>query len=84
MRRDLLKLPSVFDSTKTYEGIPVFDVLLFAKRISPVLYVMGKYAFNSLVAAFPDNKDDDIITKRQDLKDDTLLEKIQFILRSGY
>jgi len=75
MRRDSLRLPSLFDTTKTFDGLPAYDVLLFAKRINPVLYVMGKYAYNSLVAAFPDSRAENIIIDRQNFKDDTLFEK---------
>ena len=69
-------LENYFDSTQTFDDIPSYDVLLFSKRISPVLYLMGKYAYNSLVQAFPDQKDPDIIRKRQDYKDPTLLDKL--------
>jgi len=69
-------LNNFFDSTETFEDLPVYDVLLFAKRINPVLYVMGKYSYNSLVNAYPDHKDEDIITKRQDFVDTTLTDKL--------
>ena len=69
-------LNNFFDSTETFGDLPVYDVLLFAKRINPVLYVMGKYSYNSLVNAYPDHKDEDIITKRQDFVDTTLTDKL--------
>jgi Asp-tRNA(Asn)/Glu-tRNA(Gln) amidotransferase C subunit len=48
-RRDKTVLENYLDSTKVYGDLPVYDVLLFSKRVSPVLYVMGKYAYNSLI-----------------------------------
>jgi hypothetical protein len=70
-------IENFFDSSaKILDDLPAYDLLLFSKRISPVLYVLGKYAFNSLVTAFPDQKDPDIIRKRQDFKDTTLLDKM--------
>jgi hypothetical protein len=65
---------SHFDSTKNYEGIPAYDVLLFSKRINPVLYLMGNHAYNSIIglqAKDPDN----IIEERQKLKDPSLISK---------
>lgn len=67
-------LADQFDSSKTYEA-PVYDVLLFAKKISPVLFLMGKYAYNSLINAYPDSNDDAIVSNRQNFVDDSLLEK---------
>jgi hypothetical protein len=65
---------SHFDSTKNYEAIPAYDVLLFSKRISPVLYLLGKYSYNSIIEM--DIKDQDtLIDERQNHKDSTLLSK---------
>lgn len=69
-------IENFFDSTETFGDLPAYDLLLFSKRISPVLYALGKYAYNSLVDAFPDQKDPDIIRKRQDYTDNTLLDKM--------
>jgi hypothetical protein len=64
-----------FDSTKVYPDLPVYDVLLFAKRINPVLYVMGKYSYNSLVTMNVKNQDN-IVDERQKFKDETLITKL--------
>lgn len=36
-------------TNKAYPGIPSFDLLLFAKKINPLLYVLAKYSFNDIV-----------------------------------
>jgi len=71
-RKTGYSIANYFDSTETFEDLPVYDVLLFGKRINPVLYLMGKYSYNSLVNAYPDHKDVDIIRKRQEFVDVTL------------
>jgi hypothetical protein len=75
-RKTSYEIENFFDSTDIIEDLPAYDVLLFSKRISPVLYLMGKYAYNSLVDAFPDQNDPDIIRKRQDYRDPTLINKL--------
>jgi hypothetical protein len=72
-KRDTLSLDSYFDSTKTYMNIPVYDILLFSKRINPVLYVMAKYAYNSLISMDVKNPDK-IIDERMNLKDEKMVE----------
>jgi hypothetical protein len=44
-------------SKNIYENIPKYQILLFNKSISPFLYIMSKYAYNSLVkATIPENE----------------------------
>jgi len=76
-RKQVYPLVDMFNSTEVYDDLPVYDVLLFANKINPVLYVMGKYAFNSIVSAdgiFTDTKDINI-DKLQAHRDTTLIEK---------
>jgi hypothetical protein len=70
---NLLTLDSYFDSTKSYDKLPSYEVLLFSKRVSPVLYVMGKYAYNSLVNMTVTNKDK-IVDERMNYKDTSLID----------
>jgi hypothetical protein len=72
-RRDNISLDSFFDSTQSYhEKFPSYDIILFSKRISPILYVMSKYAFNSLVKM--NVKDDTrLIEERQQHVDTSLI-----------
>jgi hypothetical protein len=69
-------LNDFFDTTKSYV-VPSFDVLLFSKRINPVLYVMGKYAYNSIVGMEVKNKDT-IILERESLRDKSLFNKFNY------
>jgi hypothetical protein len=44
-------------SKDTYHEVPKYQILLFNKSISPFLYIMSKYAYNSLVTAtIPENE----------------------------
>lgn len=72
-QRDLVSLDSHFDSTKTYMDLPVYDILLFSKRVNPVLYVMGRYAYNSLISMDVKNPDK-IIDERMNYKDEKMVE----------
>jgi len=65
-RKQTSPLIDAFDSTKIYNELPVYDVLLFANKINPVLYVMGKYAYNSIVST------DGIFTETKDINIDAL------------
>jgi hypothetical protein len=72
-RKDNVSLDSMSDSTKSYEDyFPSYDVILFSKRISPVLYVMAKYAFNSLVKMKVKDKER-LIEERQNHRDPSLI-----------
>jgi hypothetical protein len=74
MKKETITLDSVFDSTESYPNIPVYDVLLFSKRVNPLLYVMSKYAYNSIVNMKVENNDY-LITERENYKDPTLVDK---------
>jgi hypothetical protein len=74
-RRDYLTLNSHFDSTKSYTDIPVYDVLLFSKRVSPILYAIGRYAYNSLISMEVKNEDK-IIEERQNFRDEKLIDNL--------
>jgi hypothetical protein len=72
-KRDSIVLNSFFDSTKSYIDLPVYDVLLFSKRINPILYFMAKYAYNSLIGMEVKNQDR-IIDERQSFRDLNLIK----------
>jgi len=58
-----------------YMDFPSYDTLLFAKRVNPVLYVLGKYAYNSLVTMEikdPINR----VKEITEYKDDSLIKKL--------
>jgi hypothetical protein len=74
MKKDKITLDSVFDSTLSYTNLPVFDVLLFSKRVNPLLYVMSRYAYNSVIDMDVKNPDN-LITEREEYKDPTLIDK---------
>jgi hypothetical protein len=72
-KRDEAELSSHFDSTKNYLNIPIYDVLLFSKRVNPVLYIMAKYAYNSLVSMEVKNEEK-IIEERQAFTDPKIIK----------
>jgi len=74
MKKDKITLDSVFDSTLSYTNLPVFDVLLFSKRVNPLLYVMSRYAYNSVIDMDVKNPNN-LITEREEYKDPTLIDK---------
>jgi len=74
-RRDYITLDSYFDSTKSYVNLPVYDILLFSKRVNPILYAIGKYAYNSLLSMEVKNEEK-IIEERQKYRDDKLIGHI--------
>jgi hypothetical protein len=72
-KKDEIMLNSVFDSTHSF-SIPSYEILLFSKRVNPVLYLMAKYAYNSLIEMEVKNSDK-LIEERQNYKDETMLDK---------
>jgi hypothetical protein len=79
-QRDTVIASSVFDSTKNYE-FKSFEVLLFSKRVNPILYVMNNFAYNSLIKL--DVKDQDkIIEERQKYRDKTLIKKLNTFFKT--
>ena len=53
--------------------VPNFDVLLFAKRINPLLYVLGKDAYNLLIK-MPLKEKDNIINERIAFRDPKIID----------
>lgn len=51
-----------------------YQVLLFSKKINPILYILGKDSYNSIVRMKVTNPDK-IIEERQALRDPTLIDK---------
>jgi hypothetical protein len=76
-RKQTYPLVDMFDSTVTYDDLPVYDVLLFANKINPVLYVMGKYAFNSIITFgnIYNDKKELVIDTLQSYRDISLIDK---------
>ena len=60
-----------------------FEVLLFAKRINPLLYVFGKDAYNSLVEIVDKNSEDQL-TVWQNHKDPGLIEKFNDFFNTDF
>lgn len=74
------KLPTemvsdAFSPEKKYSDFPSYDTLLFAKRVNPILYVMGKYAYNSLVTMKIKNESEKV-HEIVSYKDESLLTKL--------
>jgi hypothetical protein len=73
-RKEPVSLDSDNDSTLSFDKyFPSYEVILFSKRINPVLYIMARYAFNSLVK-MKVNDTSKIIDERQSHKDPSLLK----------
>jgi hypothetical protein len=73
-KSNVINIDSYFDTTHTFTDIPVFEVQLFSKRINPMLYVMLKNSYNSLIKMKVTDSDN-IITEREDLRDPSLIKK---------
>lgn len=73
-RKEKINIESYFDSTKIYENYDSFEVLLFSKRVSPLLYVLAKYAYNSLVMQ-PIDDEKLLFDQRNELRDTNMLKK---------
>jgi len=70
--KEKIDLQDYFDNSKEFFDLPKYQVLLFNKNISPFLYVMGKYAYNSLVTMTVNNREK-IVEERENYKDEKMI-----------
>jgi hypothetical protein len=80
MQKEEVIASSVFDSTKNY-AFKSFDVMLFSKKVNPILYVMNNFAYNSLIKLDIQNQDKKI-EERQNHKDKTIIKKFNTFFKT--
>ena len=80
MKKEVVAIPEFTNEPVT---IDAYDLLLFSKKISPIIYVLGKDSYNSLVnmkVTDPEN----IIEERQNARDPSLITKFNDFFHTDF